>query len=186
MLSHVWLCNPMDCSLSGSSVHGIFQARTLEWVAISYSRRSSWSKDQTCVSCVFYIGRQTFCLSATWEDFCATYKKTCTINVHVTLIQNTTKLRTTQMSINSKWYTNCDIYIIQHAHVCMLSRVRLCDLLDASLSCSSVHGIFQARILEGVAIHFSRWFRDQTHISCIGREILYHWATREAYMIQYC
>ena len=32
-LSHVWLCDPMDCSLSGSSVHGIFQARVLEWVA---------------------------------------------------------------------------------------------------------------------------------------------------------
>ena len=37
-LSHVWLfCHPMDCSLPGSSVHGIFQARVLEWVAISFS-----------------------------------------------------------------------------------------------------------------------------------------------------
>ena len=35
------LCNPMDCSLLGSSVHGIFQARVLEWVAISFSRGSS-------------------------------------------------------------------------------------------------------------------------------------------------
>ena len=35
------LCDPMDCSLPGSSVHGIFQARILEWVAISFSRRSS-------------------------------------------------------------------------------------------------------------------------------------------------
>ena len=34
------LCNPMDCSLLGSSVHGIFQAGILEWVEISYSRRS--------------------------------------------------------------------------------------------------------------------------------------------------
>ena len=32
------LCNPMDCSPPGSSVHGVFQARTLEWVAISFSR----------------------------------------------------------------------------------------------------------------------------------------------------
>ena len=39
------LCNPMDCSLPGSSVHGIFQARILEWVAISYSRSlSSYSR----------------------------------------------------------------------------------------------------------------------------------------------
>ena len=35
------LCNPMDCSLPGSSVHAIFQARTLEWVAICFSRGSS-------------------------------------------------------------------------------------------------------------------------------------------------
>ena len=32
------LCDPMDCSLSGSSVHGIFQARVLEWITISFSR----------------------------------------------------------------------------------------------------------------------------------------------------
>ena len=35
------LCNPMDCSLSGSSVHGIFQARILEWIVIFYLRGSS-------------------------------------------------------------------------------------------------------------------------------------------------
>ena len=36
---------PMDCSLLGSSVYGIFQARTLEWVAISFSRTSSQPRD---------------------------------------------------------------------------------------------------------------------------------------------
>ena len=40
-LSRVQLCDPMDCSPPGSSIHGIFQARILEWVAISFSRRSS-------------------------------------------------------------------------------------------------------------------------------------------------
>ena len=49
------LCDPMDCSLPGSSVHGISQARILEWVAITYSRRSSWPRDHTCVSCVSCI-----------------------------------------------------------------------------------------------------------------------------------
>ena len=44
------LSNSMDYSLSGSSVHGIFQARILEWVAISYSSGSSWPRDQTCTS----------------------------------------------------------------------------------------------------------------------------------------
>ena len=49
------LCDPMDCNLPDSSVHGIFQARLLEWVAISSSRGFSQLRDQTHVS---YIGRQ--------------------------------------------------------------------------------------------------------------------------------
>ena len=45
-------CYPIDYSPPGSSVHGISQAGILEWVAISFSRRSSWPRDQTCVSCL--------------------------------------------------------------------------------------------------------------------------------------
>ena len=48
---------------------------------------------------------------------------------------------------------------------------------------SSVHGISQARVLEWIAISFSKrssWPRDGTHVSCIDRRILYHWAIREA------
>ena len=62
---HDWLFFvPMDCSPPGSSVHGISQARILEWVAISFSRGSSGIRDWTCVSC---IGRLTFYLWATGE-----------------------------------------------------------------------------------------------------------------------
>ena len=43
-------CSPMDCNLSGSSVHGILQARILEWVASSFSRESSQLRDRTLVS----------------------------------------------------------------------------------------------------------------------------------------
>ena len=50
------LCDPMDCSLPGSSVHGIFQARELEWVAISFSRGSSWLRYRTQVSRI--VGRR--------------------------------------------------------------------------------------------------------------------------------
>ena len=46
------LCDPIDCSPPGSSVHGSLQARILESVAISFSRGSSRPKDRTCVSCV--------------------------------------------------------------------------------------------------------------------------------------
>ena len=50
------LCDPMDCSLPGFSVHGIFQARILKWVAISFSRRSSQPRDWTRVSLI--VGRR--------------------------------------------------------------------------------------------------------------------------------
>ena len=46
------LCYPVDCSPPGSPVHGISQARILEWVAISSSRGSSWPRDRTHISCV--------------------------------------------------------------------------------------------------------------------------------------
>ena len=49
-LSHVWLCDPMDCSTPGFSVHGLFQTRMLEWVAIPFFRGSSWPSHWTQVS----------------------------------------------------------------------------------------------------------------------------------------
>ena len=52
------LCNPMDRNPPGSSVHGVFQARMLEWVAISSSRGASPPRDQARISCVACIGRQ--------------------------------------------------------------------------------------------------------------------------------
>ena len=58
------LCNPMDCSPPGSSVHGISQARTLEWVAISSSSRSSRPRDGICISC---MGRSVLNHLPTWE-----------------------------------------------------------------------------------------------------------------------
>ena len=58
------LCDPMGCSLPGSSVHGIFQARILEWVAISFSRGSSQPRDWTPLSCI--VGR-CFAIWATRE-----------------------------------------------------------------------------------------------------------------------
>ena len=46
------LCDPVDCNLLGFSVHGILQARILEWIDISFSRGSSRPRDQTQVSCI--------------------------------------------------------------------------------------------------------------------------------------
>ena len=61
----------------------------------------------------------------------------------------------------------------------------LCNPIDCSLPDSSVHGISQAKILEWVAISFSRgfsWPRGWTHVSCIGRLVLYHWTAAQCYI----
>ena len=54
---HPTLCDPVGCSPPGSSVHGISQARILGWVAISFSRGSSWPRDGTLIPCIFCISR---------------------------------------------------------------------------------------------------------------------------------
>ena len=70
------------------------------------------------------------------------------------------------------------------------SCLTLWDPMDWSLPGASVHGIFQTRILEWVAMPSSRgssWLRDQTHVSfvsCIGRWIVYHWTSLVAQMVK--
>ena len=62
------LCDPTVCSPSGSSVHGILQARILEWVAMPSSKGSSWPRDRTCISYASCIGRRVlYHAGATWE-----------------------------------------------------------------------------------------------------------------------
>ena len=87
--------------------------------------------------------------------------------------------RKSEMCTNGKAHvdTNCCCWVAK-------LYLTLCDPMDCSPPGSSVHGISQARILEWVAISFSRGSsqsRDRTHISCIGRQILYHWATQESW-----
>ena len=74
-LSRVRLCDPVDCSLPGSSLHGILQARVLEWVAIAFSRGSSQPRDRTRVSC---IAGKRFKLWATRE---ALPKRKCSLKL---------------------------------------------------------------------------------------------------------
>ena len=66
------LCSPMGCSLPRSAVHGIFQARVLEWVATSFSRGSSWPRNQSQVSRI--VGR-CFTVWATKEVLESVKKK---------------------------------------------------------------------------------------------------------------
>ena len=78
------LCDPMDCCPPGSSIHGIFQARILEWVAISFSRRSSRLRDWTWVS--GNVSRHFYPLShqgSWWMDETMGGKDTVKINWRV-------------------------------------------------------------------------------------------------------
>ena len=125
-------CDPKDCSPSGSSAHGIFLARILERVAISFPRGSSWPRDQTCISC-------------------------------------------TGRGILYHW----GIREAQATQLCPI----LCDPMDCNLLGFSVHGILQARILEWVAIPFSRgssWPRDWSLVSHVAGRFFTIWTTREA------
>ena len=105
------LCNPMDSSPPGSSVHGISQARILEWVPIIFFKGSYWPKDQTHV---------------TSESPGKSY------------------LRIAAAATAAKLLQSCPT---------------LCDPIDGIPLGSSVPGILQARILEWVAISFSK-FKD--------------------------
>ena len=143
------LCDPMDSSLPGSTVHGIFQARVLEWAAISFSRGSSQTRDRACVFC---IADRHFTIWATRE------------------------------ALHQLGYVNyCDVWVPHICvHVCPVvqSCPTLWDLMDCILPGSSVLGIFQARILEWVAISFSRgssWPRDWTHVLTIFSHVIPYW-----------
>ena len=119
----------MDCSPPGSSVHGILQARALEWVAISFSRGSSQPTDQTHISSINRL-------------------------------------------ILYRWATRESESESEAAQSCPT----LCDPMDCSLPGFSVHGIFQARVLEWVVISFSRGSsrpRDRTQVSRIVDRCFY-------------
>ena len=78
------------------------------------------------------------------------------------------------------------LYLYLHLYCSLVAKCcpNFCDLMDYDPPRPSVHGILQARILEWAVISFSRgssWPRDRTCIYYIGRQILYCWATREAY-----
>ena len=80
-LSHVQLFDPMVCSLTGSSIHGILQATILEWVAIFFSRGSFWLRNQIHISCISCIGR--------WILYHCTTRKASTTLGSPTFFQNT-------------------------------------------------------------------------------------------------
>ena len=67
------LRSPLDCSIPGSSVHGILQTRILEWVAMPSSRGSSQPRDGTCVSLSPALAGGFFTISVNWEAHFTNY-----------------------------------------------------------------------------------------------------------------
>ena len=144
----------MDCNLPGSSVHGILQTRILEWIGISLSRVSFWLRDRTQVSCVSCTGRQVLYIWPTWEA----------------------PEKLTQLTANLK------LSDVKSESVSCSAVSSSLWSMDCSLVGSSIHVILQAKILEWVAIPFSRgssWPRVQTWVSCISGRFFIIWIIRE-------
>ena len=84
------LCDLLDCSPPGSSIHGISQVKILGQLAISFSRGSSWPRDQICVSFTTCIGRQVFPPSTTWEKWpsCSSFSFYIIVIIIIPFIEN--------------------------------------------------------------------------------------------------
>ena len=174
------LCDPMDCSPPGSSVHGILQARILEWVAISFSRRTSWPRDRTQVSC---IAGWHFTVWATREHSLKSLTK-MPKNVlwDHTLIFNELSILSSEDPITSKplFLSFFVTYVLFHSVVHYLfHQVWLWDPMYCSPPGSSIYGRLQAKRPEWVAVPFSRGSfqpRDWSWVSCIAGRFLTIWA----------
>ena len=185
------LCDSTNCSLPGSSVHGIFQTRILEKVAISFSRGSSQgsntgsSQGSNPVSPAMQMDSLPLShWEAPWLILLNNKKKNNPnkngqrIWIHISL----KKIHMANKQMN-RGSTSLAIEGESESEVAQSCPI-LCDPMDCSLPGSSVHGIFQARILEWVAISFSRGSsrpRDWTWVSRVVGRCFTVWATSEAH-----
>ena len=123
--SYPTLCDPMDCGLPRSSIHGIFQARVLEWIAISFSRGPSQPRDRTQVFCV--VGRR-FTVRV-WGTFlnCFTDAKTPPKGSWKLRIDNITPCCCCCCSV-AKWCLTLWLHGLQHTgHPCPSPSPRVCS-----------------------------------------------------------
>ena len=112
----MWLCDPLDCSLSGSSIQGIFQARILEWIAISSSRGSSRTRDKTPITCSSCIHRQILYYQANWEVPLSNLlrSKTEKKNIHELNALFSTECSILKPTASVQLYLHCLLFL-QHA-----------------------------------------------------------------------
>ena len=147
MLSHfscVWLCDPIDYSLPGSSVYGILQARIQEWVTMP-SFRGFFPTQEEVSGCPGGSAGRTLIDLVLYQP------------LHSRTEEKGGKATSglCDLGHGANLWTPC----VNRRGVCVLvtqSCLTLCNPTDCSLPGSSVHGISQARILEWVAISSSR------------------------------
>ena len=146
------LCDPMDCILPGSSIDGIFQAKILEWVAISFSRRSSWPRDWTQVSHI--VGRRSPVWGTREYKDEEEHQKSVFLKVVVLvqkLLYNGFDETVFLLSVPTM-LVSLALVLLQDQYAC--SGTQSCpplrDPMDCSPPGSSVCRIFHARILEQV------------------------------------
>ena len=137
-------CNPIDCSLPGSSVHGVLQARILGWVAISFSRASSRPRNRTRVSCI--AGR----LFTDWATREALWLiQYCTL----TLLQLKTQLKNICPSLKKKkkglYFSLEGIMKIQWANTCKVHGTLKFSYADANLKPRKVKNYLVTQLLSG-------------------------------------
>ena len=172
-------CNSMNCSLSGSSVHGILQARILEWVAISYSRGTSWPRNWTQVS---HIARRCFTNWATKEYMMVNHDANDSVGVqtwakHVPLSPLAGHLSWVISHhygcIESYKFFLCSSSPAAAAAKLLQSCPTLCDPIEGSPPGSPIPGVLQARTLEWVAISFSNAWKWKVKGKSLSRVPLF-------------
>ena len=108
------LCDPIDCSLPDSSVHGTLKARILEWVAMPSSRGSFWPRDRTHISFGSCIAGSFFTTEPLgkpiYPEKIIIQKDTCTPNVHCSTIYNSQDMEATYMFISGEIGKEAVIY----------------------------------------------------------------------------
>ena len=149
----------MDCRPPGSSVHGILQARILEWVAIPYSRGSSRPRDQTWIS---HIAGRFFTIWATREAHHLTYF------LHIYFESMSVCVCVWPLKFYSLHKFDLSNSIINSAKS-FQSCPTLCNPIDGSSPGSPIPGILQARTLEWVAISFSNAGKWKVKVKSLSR-----------------
>ena len=171
----------MNCSLLGSSVHGISQARILEWVAMPSSRGSSQPRDGAHVSC---LGRQillplSHCsfLPLSFQQNKQTYHLMYTLSSSNAsrLFHGCSRflwrpaLRMVCYHLFLPWPLNRSARLPAAAAKSLQSCLTLCDPTDGSPPGSPVPWILQARTLEWVAISFSNTWKWKVKVKSLSR-----------------